>query len=97
MPNSTIRESEILKKGLVDMKKIIMIFSLMFVIGFTTEVFAHDYDREDAGHPLCLVSYVIRPIGVGLEKYIFRPLHKFVSKPKNADLFGHEPHKSDKY
>ena len=79
------------------MKRIMLTVCLMFVLATTTSVFAHDYDRDDAGHPLQIFSYVLRPIGIGLEYAIFRPLHKLVSKPDCAIVFGHEPGEDDIY
>jgi len=79
------------------MKKVILITCLMFVLATTTTVFAHDYDRDDAGHPLQLISYIIRPIGIGLEYGVFRPIHWIVSRPDYDIIFGHEPHEGDQF
>jgi flagellar motor protein MotB len=40
--------------------------------------FAHEYNRDDEGHPLRYVAYVFHPLGIALEKFVFKPFHKHV-------------------
>jgi len=50
---------------------------------------ADDCYRDEESHPFRVISYLINPIGVGLEWAIFRPMHWLVSRPSTAPIFGH--------
>ena len=56
---------------------------------------AHRYNRVDDGHPLRLVAYALHPIGIGLEYFVMRPVHRFVSQDDNDILFGHKAYLGD--
>ena len=51
---------------------------------------ADDYDRDDAGHPLRIVAYVLHPVGVIIETLILRPAHWLGSHEPIRTLVGHE-------
>jgi len=51
---------------------------------------ADEYDEKRAGHPLRVVAYVLHPVGVILDRLIFRPAHWLGSHEPLRTLFGHE-------
>lgn len=81
------------------MKKALSLAALVAVFMAAPAVSqAHSYDSDDDGHPLRLIAYVVHPVGVALQDFIVRPIHRFVSStPKRAYWFGHEPRESDQY
>lgn len=50
---------------------------------------AHDYDPEEAAHPLRIAAYVLHPVGVALDYGIARPFHWLVSREPWRTIFGH--------
>lgn len=59
------------------------------------------YDPSRAGHPLRIVAYVVHPVGVLLDRVIFRPAwYVFGHEPLRAlvgrepELYGEEPSES---
>jgi hypothetical protein len=77
-------------------KKLILslVFAACFML-FSGVASAHDYDRDDDGHPLRLVAHVMHPFGLALEYAIFRPVHDIASRPKLNIIFGHVSHEGD--
>lgn len=57
---------------------------------------AHDYDRDDDGHPLRIAAYIVHPVGIACEYVISRPIHWLVSQPKWNVIFGHVSYENDK-
>ncbi|GAB4324262.1 MAG: hypothetical protein Kow0059_19820 [Candidatus Sumerlaeia bacterium] len=57
---------------------------------------AHDYDRDDDGHPLRIVAYLMHPVGLALEYAIVRPIHHVASQPTWNVLLGHTSYENDK-
>ncbi len=51
---------------------------------------ADEYREDEAGHPLRIVAYVLHPIGVVLDRAIFRPAHWLGHHEPFRTLFGHE-------
>ena len=53
---------------------------------------AHSYDPDDSDYPLRYIAYVVHPVGVAIQDWVLRPIHRFVSKTQTrAYWFGHEP------
>ena len=50
---------------------------------------ADEYEKERAGHPLRIVTYVVHPIGVILDYVLLRPFHWIGSHEPFKTLFGH--------
>lgn len=50
---------------------------------------ADDYDPARAGHPLRIAGYIAHPVGVILDRLIFRPAHWIGSWGPMRTLFGH--------
>ena len=53
-----------------------------------------DYD-DSQSYPLRVVAYLVYPVGYAAEWIIFRPLHRLVSLPALAPVFGHHDHSDD--
>ncbi|MBI4517136.1 MAG: hypothetical protein HY699_15120 [Deltaproteobacteria bacterium] len=53
-----------------------------------------DYDDSQA-HPLRIAGYLLHPIGYTFEWLLFRPIHRLVSQPGLAQVFGHRAHGDD--
>lgn len=59
---------------------------------------AHSYDRDDDGHLLRLFAHIVHPIGIALEYGVFRPIHTFISRTKNTQIwFGHDAREGEDY
>ena len=81
-----------MKKGLF----LAAIVAMLFAIPAKSQ--AHSYDPDDSDHPLRLIAYVLNPIGVAVQDFVLRPIHRFVSgSPGRAYWFGHEPTENDDY
>lgn len=58
---------------------------------------ADEYARSDEGHPLRYIAYIFHPVGVALERWVAKPIHRFVTSDAeflgapNYEWFGHEP------
>jgi len=65
------------------------------VIVCAIPAFAHRYDRQNDGHPLQIVGWVVHPVGVALEYAIVRPMHRLVSSDDADIWFGHQAKPSD--
>lgn len=80
------------------MKKALLLaaLALMFAAAPATS-FAHSYDTDDSDNPLRLVAYVLHPVGVAVQDFVLRPIHRLVSGPESSYWFGHEPRKDDRY
>jgi hypothetical protein len=72
---------------------------LVKTIGFTVAVAAaitimpsrataESYDSDDSSHPFRIIAYPLHAIGVGLEYGFGRPIHEYVSQPKNRYIWG---------
>lgn len=82
------------------MKKKAALLTLLaaMVMAVPTTASAHSYSRGGDDYPLRYIAYAIHPIGVFLQDFVTRPLHKFVSgSDERAYWFGHEPRPNDKY
>jgi hypothetical protein len=77
-------------------KKLILavVFATCFMM-MTSVSSAHNYDRENDGHPLRLIAYVLNPFGIALEYAIERPVHHLVSLPYCNVIFGHVSYEND--
>ncbi len=53
-------------------------------------VSADEYDPKRAGHPLRIVAYVVRPVGVAIDYLILRPAHWIGKHEPFKTIFGHE-------
>lgn len=81
-----------MKKGLCLLGLVAMLMSVPAISH------AHSYDSDDAGHPLRYIAYVVHPVGVALQEYIFRPLHRWLSASEARGFwFGHQVHENDTY
>ncbi len=49
---------------------------------------AEDYDPADAGHPVRIVAYVLHPVGVIIDRLVFRPAWWLGSREPFRTLFG---------
>jgi hypothetical protein len=49
------------------------------------------YDPSRAGHPLRIVAYVVHPVGVLLDRVIFRPAWYVFGREPLRTLVGREP------
>jgi hypothetical protein len=47
-----------------------------------------DYDSKQAGHPLRIAAYVLHPVGVIIDRLIFRPAWWIGSHEPFHTLFG---------
>ena len=80
------------------MKKALILAAMTaFLFAMPTSGRAHDYDPDDSEHPLRYIAYVVHPVGVALQEWVFRPLHRLVSGPRSSFWFGHEPREEDHY
>ena len=52
---------------------------------------ADEYNPRRAGHPLQIIAYVLYPVGVGLDRLIFRPAWSLGQKEPLRALFGFKP------
>lgn len=50
---------------------------------------ADDYDSKRSGHPLRIIAYALHPVGVIVDRLIFRPAHWIGSHEPLKTLFGH--------
>lgn len=75
-------------------------FLAMFAMGLMavpTTSHADEFARSDEGHPLRYIAYIFHPVGVALERWVAKPIHRFVSSDAeflgapNYEWFGHEP------
>lgn len=73
----------------------IAMLAIAAVAFVATPAWAHRYTRQDEGHPLRYIGYVVNAVGIGLEYAVTRPIHRFVSKPNNDIIFGHKSYVSD--
>lgn len=55
---------------------------------------AHDAYDDSQSHPLLIVSYVLHPVGFGIEWLAMRPIHFIASHPRLERVFGHTPHEN---
>lgn len=49
---------------------------------------ADDYDPKEAGHPVRIAAYILHPVGVILDRLIFRPAWWLGSHEPLRTLFG---------
>ena len=47
-----------------------------------------DYDAKRAGHPLRVAAYILHPVGVILDRILFRPAYWLGSHEPLRTLFG---------
>jgi hypothetical protein len=47
-----------------------------------------DYDPSEAGHPLRIAAYVMHPVGVIIDRLVFRPAWWLGSREPFRTLFG---------
>lgn len=74
-----------MKKGIF----VAAIAGLLFAMPTRSD--AHDYDRDDSDHILRYVAYVVHPIGMAVDQWLLRPIHRFVHRDeKTLFWFGHE-------
>lgn len=50
---------------------------------------ADEYDRMQAGNPWRIIAYLIYPVGVVLDKFVARPLHKLMHQKDVDEYTGH--------
>lgn len=81
------------------MKKVLSLIALVALfVAVPARSHAHSWDSDDSEHPLRIVAYILHPIGVALQDFIFRPIHRLVSSsPEASYWFGHEPTDKDQY
>jgi hypothetical protein len=49
---------------------------------------ADDYDAKEAGHPVRIAAYVLHPVGVIIDRLVFRPAWWLGSREPFRTLFG---------
>jgi hypothetical protein len=64
--------------------------SMALVVVLASPAAADEYDKNNAGHPLRLVAYILHPVGVLIEYALLRPGHWLVSTEPMKTIFGHE-------
>lgn len=74
------------------MKKVFLLAAMAtLIVALPNSAAAHDYDRDDDGHWLRYVAYVLHPIGYALETYVARPIHNFITATEDREIwFGHD-------
>ena len=79
------------------MKKMLSLAALVaLLVALPGKSQAHSYDRDDSDYPLRYLAYAIHPIGVAIQDFVLRPIHRFVSKPKSHSYwFGHDRREGD--
>ena len=78
-------------------KLLVAIGFLSILFAVSTSGFAHDYNRDDDGHPLRIIAYAGHAVGMVAEYAISRPIHWVVSQPVLKEIFGHEAHDYDEF
>ena len=64
----------------ITIKKALFVAALAgLILAAPTKTYAHSYDRDDSDHPLRYVAYLFHPVGIFLQDFILRPIHRFVS------------------
>jgi len=77
------------------MRRSIACLGLVAVLAMSGSALAVPNDEYDdsQSHPLRFTSYLLNPVGVGLEYVLFRPFHWVVSRNETTEkIFGHGPH-----
>lgn len=69
----------------------------VLVLLFSSNVYAHDYNKENSDHPGRYLSYLCHPFGVAAEYAIVRPFHYLVSLSGVNKIAGHESYKCDNF
>lgn len=70
-------------------KKAIIAGIVALACGLPLSAHSGEYDDYDDAHPLRIIAYPLHAVGYGLERFITRPLHRLVSRPALAPVFGH--------
>ena len=70
-------------------KKSIIAGIVALACGLPLPAHSGEYDDYDDAHPLRIIAYPLHAVGYGLERFITRPLHRLVSRPALAPVFGH--------
>jgi hypothetical protein len=61
----------------------------VLALGLPGSAHGGEYDDFEDAHPLRFIAYPLHAVGYGLERLITRPIHRLVSRPGLAPIFGH--------
>ncbi len=64
---------------------------VLLMAGLPAMAFADEYNPRRAGHPLQIIAYVLYPVGVTLDRLIFRPAWSLAQHEPLRALFGFKP------
>ncbi len=70
------------------MRKVLPVLVLLGALAAPRTAPAQEYDPLEAGHPVRIAAYVIHPVGVILDRLIFRPSWWIGTKEPFRTLFG---------
>ena len=85
-----------LKAALAALKTVLPLAGLTLALASAPSAFAQgepqeSYDSRNAGHPLRIAAYAAHPVGVILDRLIFRPAWWLGSKEPIRTLVGRRP------
>ena len=64
---------------------------VMMMAAIPATAVADEYNPRRAGHPLQIIAYVLYPVGVTLDRLIFRPAWSLAQREPLRALFGFKP------
>jgi hypothetical protein len=70
-------------------RKLGAVLALAWAVAGAGPVWADDYERLEAGHPVRILAYVMHPVGWLLDVAIMRPAHWLGHLPGMREVFGH--------
>ncbi len=71
--------------------KIAIVCLALLCAGLPSTALSDEYDSRRTGHPVRIVAYVLHPVGVILDRAIFRPAWWGGHRESVRHLFGFEP------
>jgi hypothetical protein len=76
-------------------RKVLAMLAGLAILGLTVPAAAHRFHRTDSGHFLRVIAYGVHGVGTALEYWVFRPIHRTVSKEDLDITFGHQAHMNE--
>jgi hypothetical protein len=71
------------------MRTLILASSLSAILLIPSIGAADSYDTGESDHLFRYAAYPLHAVGKGIECFVTRPVHWFVSRPCNRYIFGH--------